>query len=280
MLTKAEIRELSERYKLGFKKSLGQNFLIDKNTRDKLVGLLGLGRNDVIIEIGPGLGAITERLAESGGYVYAVEKDKRLCELAERLLSGFPNLEIVCGDFLKFDISRLLLKGIKVVGALPYCITTPIIERIIGYRNLIDSAFIAVQKEVARRLAAKAKDDDYGSLSIFVQFYSDVSVLMGMKRTVFFPEPKVDSAFVRLRMLSGPRVKVKDEEVFFKAVRAAFSQRRKTILCSLSHKNILSLGKDRIAALLESIGIDKKKRAEELTIEQFAAIADRVAQEK
>lgn len=274
MLTKTEIKDLSKRHDFYLKKRLGQNFLIDRNLRDKIIRLSDLNKNEPILEIGSGLGALTEKLAEKCGYVYALEKDKKLYNLSKELLGGYKNLEIICGDFLKFDISRLLFKKIKVVGALPYYITTPVIQRLLDFRKRIETIFIIVQKEVGRRLVARAGEDDYSALSLFVQFYSDVKMLMNIKKDAFFPKPDVDSALVRLKILPQPKVMVKDEDMLFKVIRSSFNQRRKTLLSALSHKSQLGIDKTRMAQLLSDLGIDSKKRAESLRLDQFAKIAN------
>ncbi len=273
-MTKRQIRDLLKRDDIYPKKRLGQNFLIDRNTRDKVIRLMELEKDDVILEIGPGLGALTEELAKRCGYVYAVEKDRRIYSLTKGLLSEYKNLEISYSDFLEFDIKKLPFKGIKIAGTLPYYITTPIIEHIFDYRDRIDAAFIVIQKEVARRLAARAGDRDYSSLSLFAQLYSDVTLLADIKKDVFFPRPEVDSTMVKLKVLPRPPVTVKDEILLSKIIRKAFNQRRKTILSALSQKGILGLSKEEIASLLDNLGIDKKSRAETLTLEEFGRITD------
>lgn len=276
MLTLSEVRGLAKRHNFYLKKSLGQNLLIDRNVRDKIINLIGLKRSDILLEIGPGLGALTERLAEECGYLYAVEKDKRLYELAKRLLAGYSNLSLIYGDFLKFDIKRLMFRGIKVVGALPYYITTPIIEHLLDSRERIDSAYLIVQREVGRRLASGSGERDYGRLSLFVQFYSDVEMLADIKKGSFFPVPEVDSALVRLKVLAKPRIAVKDEEMLFDVIRASFGKRRKTILAALSHKGVLGIDREELAGILDRLNIEKNRRAEALSLEQFARISDAV----
>lgn len=275
MLTKTQIKELAKKHGFYLKKSLGQNFLIDRNIRDKIMRLSGLGGDDIVLEIGPGLGALTEPLAGRCRRVYAVEKDKKIYSLSKEILSGYKNLDIIHGDFLKFDISALG-GGISAVGALPYYITSPIIQHLFSHKKSLKEILIIVQKEVARRLTAKENSRDYSSLSLFVQFYSGIDTLMDIKRTAFFPVPDVDSALLRLGILPRPKAEVKDEGTLFKVIRASFGQRRKTILSSLSHKEILGLKKDEIAHILKSLGIDDKIRAEVLSLEEFANIADAI----
>lgn len=276
MLTKTQIKELAKRHDFYLKKGLGQNFLIDKNVRDKIIKLIDLKKDDAVLEIGPGLGALTEELAERCGHVYAVEKDKKIYGLSKELLSKYKNLELISCDFLKFDIGSLPFKSMKVVGALPYYITTPIIERLLDFRKRIDTISIIVQKEVARRLAAGEGEDDYSSLSLFVQFYSEVELLMDIKRGCFFPTPDVDSTLVRLKILPRPAIEVKDREMLFKVIRQAFNQRRKTMLSVLSQKAALGLDKKEMAGLLDNVGIDPKMRAESLGLSHFAKISDAI----
>lgn len=276
MLTKTQISELSKTHDFYLKKRLGQNFLIDRNVRDKVIRKIGLEKNDAVLEIGPGLGALTEALAERCGYVVSVEKDKKIYGLSREILSKYKNLKIIHGDFLKYDIASLRFKKIKIVGALPYYITSPIIQRIIHFRDRIPSVFIIVQKEVAHRIAATSRDDNYGSFSLFVQYYSDIEILMDINRNSFFPKPDVDSTLIKLKILSSPHIVVKDEEILFKVIRGAFGQRRKTLLSALSHKRLLGLEKDEISRVLEALGIEIKIRAELLTLAQFAQIADAI----
>jgi len=275
MLTKTQIKELAKERGFYLKKSLGQNFLIDRNIRDKIIRLSGLGGSDVVLEIGPGLGALTEELAARCQRVYAVEKDKKIYSLSKEMLSGYKNLDIIHGDFLKFDLSTLG-SGISAVGALPYYITSPIIQHLIVHRKILKDIFIIVQKEVARRLIAKENNRDYSSLSLFVQFYCGIYNLTEIKRSAFFPAPDVDSTFLRLNILPEPKVWVKDEETLFKVIRASFGQRRKTLLASLSHKEALGLKKAQVAHILKDLGIDDKVRPEALPLERFAAIADAI----
>lgn len=274
MLTKREIKNLSKKEGFYLKKSLGQNFLVDKNTRDKIIRLLELKSDDVVLEIGPGLGALTEGLAERVKCVYAVEKDEKIYNLSKEILAKHKNIVFQHCDFLKFNINSMLFDKIKIVGALPYYITTPIIERIFHYKERIDSAYIIIQKEVARRITAKPGTKDYSSLSLFTRFNSDARLLADIKKDSFFPVPKVDSTLIKLDILATPHIPLKDEETLFKVIRQAFNQRRKTILSSLSHKKALGLDKKDMETLLQNINIDKSCRAETLALEEFARIAD------
>ncbi|MFH1753665.1 MAG: 16S rRNA (adenine(1518)-N(6)/adenine(1519)-N(6))-dimethyltransferase RsmA [Candidatus Omnitrophota bacterium] len=278
MLTKTQIVALSKEHDFYLRKSLGQNFLIDRNLRDKIVRLLELKREEAVLEIGPGLGALTEPLAESSGRVWAVEKDRKLYGLVSSLLSRYENLTVAQGDILDFDIGALPGGKIKVVGALPFYITTPILEKLFENRQRIEEIYIIIQKEVALRLAAGPGEDDYSSLSLFAQFYCDIKKLLDIRRKAFFPEPKVDSALLRLRVLSRPSVTVRDEAALFRTIRRAFSQRRKTILSSLSGKGAMGVSKDRMRGMLEVLGVDPKSRAETLALGDFARISEAIAE--
>jgi 16S rRNA (adenine1518-N6/adenine1519-N6)-dimethyltransferase len=276
MLTKKEIVELSKERGFYLKRSLGQNFFIDKNLRDKLMELASMGKDDTVLEIGPGLGAFTEALADNCRRVYAVEKDRKLCALAGELLAGKKNLEMIHRDFLEYDLGLIPETGIKVFGALPFYITTPIIQRLFEARRRIDSIYIIVQKEVAARFTARPGGDDYSSLSLFVRFFACPEVIRAIKKDAFFPIPKVDAVFVKLDVLKERPVKVNDEETLFKVIRQAFMQRRKKLSSSLSHKEALGLNKGQMTELLESLSIDPARRAETLSLEEYAGIADGV----
>lgn len=274
MLTKTEIVELSKTRGFYLRKKFGQNFLIDKNLRDKIVRLIDLKPDDTVLEIGSGLGALTEGLATACRHVYAVERDKKLCEVSREILSDSKNVDIAHADILEFDIDSLPPGEMKLVGALPFYITTPIIERIIKKRDRFTSAFIVTQREVAGRLAAAPNTEDYSSLSLYIQFYAKVETLLEMRREAFFPVPKVDATLIKLDMRDVGAVQVKDEETLFRVIRQAFGQRRKTILSSLSHKDGLGLTKGDLKGVLEGLGVDTKARAETLDLETFARISD------
>ena len=276
MLTKRQITDLSKRHSFFLKKSLGQSFLIDKNVRDKVINLFELKKDDTVLEIGSGLGALTEELAKGCRYIYAVEKDKKIYNLSKEHLSSYGNLEIIHCDFLKFDIDSLPAGKIKVIGALPYYITSPIIQRLIAFRKKVDTIFVMVQKEVAGRMIAMPGRGEYSAFTLFIRFYADVKVMTNIKKGSFFPEPKVDSCLVRFKILREPPVSVKDEEMLFKVIRTAFSQRRKTLLTTLSQKSRLGLSKDDLARLFGTLNIDVKVRPESLGLEQFAEIADAI----
>ncbi|MDO8525468.1 MAG: 16S rRNA (adenine(1518)-N(6)/adenine(1519)-N(6))-dimethyltransferase RsmA [Candidatus Omnitrophota bacterium] len=276
MLTIKELKETFTRYDFAPLKRLGENYLIDANIKNKIIAAADISKDDTILEIGPGLGALTADLAGTGARVIAVEKDRKACEALRRILGdNFPNLEITNGDILQFDLSRVARgKNVKVVGNLPYYITTPIIEYILRNKGLISEAIIMVQKEVASRLLAGAGSRDYGSLSCFLQYHTRPEHIYAVKRTCFYPEPDVDSSIVKLIIPENPSVSVKNEDLFFKIVRGAFNQRRKTIINSLSREAVLNIAKADLTAILNTAGIDPAARPETLSLADFAKIAN------
>jgi 16S rRNA (adenine1518-N6/adenine1519-N6)-dimethyltransferase len=278
MLTKNELREILDRYGLRPLKRLGQNFLIDANIKDKVVAAAGLSGRDLVLEIGPGLGALTADLARSAERVFAVEKDRKAVAVLRELIGPyFPNLKLIEGDILKFDIAKLGPGRIKVVGNLPYYITTPIIERLVGESGRVSSAVIMVQREVAGRILARPGSKDYGSLSLFIRYHTRPSYLFTIKRTSFYPEPEVDSSLIRLEFLERPSVPVRDEALFFRVVRGSFNQRRKTILNSLSREAALGIPKEELSRILAQAGVAPSARPETLGLHQFARITDVVS---
>lgn len=255
------------------KKSLGQNFLRDGNARRRMIAACAFSSGDVVLEIGPGQGALTPLIAEHARKVYAVELDRRLAALLTASFADSPVVSILPGDILEFDISSLpetRSQKIKVFGNIPYYITSPIIEHLVLSRGFISEIFLTVQKEFARRICAAPGGKDYGSFSCFVQYYFDPKVLFDIKKNSFYPVPKVDSSFIRLRVREHPAVPVRDEERLFRVIRAAFQQRRKTIRNSL--KDILTDAEMEEAC---SRGrIDPGARPERLSLRDFACLAD------
>lgn len=253
------------------KKKLGQNFLTDKNILRKLVASYGLSGSERVLEIGAGYGELTRLIAPHVRDLYALEIDRGLAGILKDNTSGQRNIKVINRDILKFD-PRVYFKGtkgkIKVIGNIPYYITTPIIETIIGCRDKISSAFITVQKEFAERITAAKGGKEYGSFSCFVQYYTEPKVLFAIKKNSFFPPPKVDSCLLRLKMREAPAVKVKDEKVFFKIIRAAFNQRRKTLRRSL--RGILPAQK--LNAFLSASPAGPDARPEELSLSDFARL--------
>ncbi|MDD4900081.1 MAG: 16S rRNA (adenine(1518)-N(6)/adenine(1519)-N(6))-dimethyltransferase RsmA [Candidatus Omnitrophica bacterium] len=246
------------------KKSLGQNFLIDRNIRKKIVSACDFSPEDVILEIGPGRGELTAEIAQQVKKVFAVEIDHHLCAQLKGRFCDEKKIEIIHADILKFDLNKLKPqnKKIKIVGNIPYYISTPIIEYIIERRGRIASAYLTVQKEFAGRIVSGPGSKEFGALSCFVQYYLKPEIVFDIKKGSFFPVPKVASSFLKLEVRSAPAVKVEDEEYFFKIIRSAFNQRRKILRNSLA--KILSE---------EKLGSLKLKRPEELSLEDFSGLA-------
>lgn len=280
----AAVRSLMQRHGLSCRKSLGQNFLIDANIINKIIAAAELTPSDLVVEIGPGLGALTARAAGSAGKVLAVEVDRGLLKVLAETLEGAGDLAVIHGDALEIDFDRLAHeqtagafgrggKSYKLLANLPYYITSPLLLHLLLKRFNISLLVVMIQLEVAARLAAAPGSKDYGSLSVVVQYYTEPKFLFRVPRTVFYPPPGVDSAVVRLATRPRPAVAVRDEAVFFKVVRASFGKRRKTLLNSLAGSG---LGPDRETwqEVLEKAGIDPGRRGETLSLEEFAALAD------
>lgn len=255
------------------KKSLGQNFLSDKNIQAKIIKACAFSPQDVVLEVGSGTGQLTRLIAEKVSQVYALEIDKALCKELQTNLKDYKNVEIICEDILKFDISRYFLSHpgkIKVFGNIPYYITSPIIERFFRSRDKIETVFITVQKEFAQRILANAGSKDYGAFSCFIEYFSEPKKIFYIKKNSFYPAPKVDSCFLRLSIRNTPPVSLKDEALFFKIIRSAFNQRRKTIKNSL--KGIVP--QDIIDGFLKGQELSRNIRAEELSLKEFAHLAN------
>ncbi|OGX43115.1 MAG: hypothetical protein A3F87_04550 [Omnitrophica WOR_2 bacterium RIFCSPLOWO2_12_FULL_51_24] len=277
MIAEAELKSALKRYNISPKKYLGQNFLVDEVVVDRMIRACRFTKNDWVMEIGAGLGVLTRRLARGVKNVLAVEKDRNVCVALRDMVKGYDNVNIICDDFLELDIEKTLIEvpeKIKVIGNLPYYITSPIIEKLITSRLNFESMYITVQKEVAERICAGPGGKDYGSLSVFVQFYTKPRKLLDIGRDYFYPEPEVDSSFVELMVLQRPSVDVSDADKFFAVVRAGFGQRRKTLLNSLLSSEAITLDKNALAELLKKIDIDPGIRAERLSLEEFARIAN------
>jgi 16S rRNA (adenine1518-N6/adenine1519-N6)-dimethyltransferase len=279
--TPGRTKEILARYGFLFKKSLGQNFLIDTNILRKIVDAAGISGDTGAIEIGPGIGALTEQLARRAKKVVAFEIDSRLLPILADTLSAYDNVRIIHQDVLKADLHAVIAEEFAevsdrmVVANLPYYVTTPIIRKLLTERLPIRGMVVMMQKEVADRLAAKPGTKDYGSLTIAVQYYTEAEVVMTVPRTVFMPQPNVDSAVIRLTKRSHPPVAVEDEEVFFQVVRASFAQRRKTLLNNLL--NNLPDGKEKkeqIERALDAVGIDPRRRGETLDMAEFASLSN------
>ncbi|OCS92209.1 16S rRNA (adenine(1518)-N(6)/adenine(1519)-N(6))-dimethyltransferase RsmA [Caryophanon latum] len=279
--TPVRTKAILDKYGFSFKKSLGQNFLIDPNVLRNIVSQAHLTENSGAIEVGPGIGALTEHLARGAKKVVSFEIDQRLLPVLEDTLSPYDNVTIVHSDILKADVEAVIaeqmphIDDIMVVANLPYYVTTPILMKLLNDRLPIRGFVVMMQKEVADRITAKPGTKAYGSLSIAIQYYCTAEVAMIVPKTVFMPQPNVDSAVIRLIKHNKPPVEVIDEDFLFVVTRASFVQRRKTIFNNLQAG--LQHGKakkDEILAALEAANIDPKRRGETLTIEEFGRLAD------
>lgn len=267
------------RYGFNFQKKFGQNFLIDENVVEKIVREAGVTKDDFVMEIGPGIGTMTQILCENAREVVAVEIDKKLIPiLTEDTLSYYDNVTVINEDILKLDIRKLAEekndgRPIKVVANLPYYITTPIIMGLFESHVPLDSITIMVQKEVADRMQCGPGTKDYGALSLAVQFYAKPKVVLNVPAGCFMPRPNVDSAVIRLERFKTPPVDVCDEHLMFKIIRASFNQRRKTMLNSVGNAGI-GISKEALSTALEKMGLPLTIRGEALTLEQFANLSN------
>lgn len=253
------------------KKRLGQNFLVDKNIRDKIIGNILLENDDICLEIGSGTGVLTELLAQKAAKVYAVEIDRGLFQMLKEKLTPYKNVVLIEGDILKVKLGKYLgRKRAKVIGNIPYYISTPILELLICLRRNIDTVYLTVQKELARRITASPGSKEYGSLSLFVQYYCEPEIIFDIKKTSFFPQPKVDSSFLRLRIKRRLLPKAEDEKLLFKVIRASFNQRRKILKNSLEK----TVEPEKISSFLSHSGLNSNIRPEELSLEKFVNLAN------
>ena len=268
------------RYGFSFQKKFGQNFLIDENVVEKIVRDAGVTKDDFVLEIGPGIGTMTQILCENAREVVAVEIDDKLIPiLTEDTLSWYDNVTVIHEDILKLDIVKLANernggKPIKVVANLPYYITTPIIMGLFESHVPLDSITIMVQKEVADRMQVGPGTKDYGALSLAVQYYAKPQILLNVPASCFMPRPNVDSAVIQLTRYEKPPVEVADEHLMFRLIRASFNQRRKTMTNSVGNSPELSVSKEQMAAALEKCGLSATVRGEALTLAQFAELAN------
>lgn len=267
--------EVLKKYDLRLTKTLGQNFLTDINVIRKIVEAGDIGSQDLVVEIGPGIGSMTAELATKAGKVVAVEIDKHLIPALQETLSGFSNVTLVHADIMKTDIKSLVKdwKGpLKVISNLPYYITTPIVMMLLEGEIPWDTLVFMVQKEVALRMAGTPGTKDYSALSIAVRYYSDPKLAFMVSKNCFIPKPDVDSAVVRLKKRNLPFMENVNKDFFFQVVRASFGQRRKTLLNALGLQPWLMGGKERLRTVLEKLGIKENVRAEELSLESFASL--------
>ncbi|MEE1225201.1 MAG: 16S rRNA (adenine(1518)-N(6)/adenine(1519)-N(6))-dimethyltransferase RsmA [Clostridia bacterium] len=269
------IKKIRAKFDFNFKKGLGQNFLTSGDVIDKIT--YAADPCDGVLEIGPGFGVLTQSLAENSPKVVSVEIDERLNEVLEFTLADYDNVKIINSDVLKIDLKELIKnefgdKKISVAANLPYYITTPIITKLIEEKLNIKNIVVMVQKEVALRMQAKPGTKDYGAITLLCLYYTQPSIVTNVPASLFVPPPKVDSAVLKLDMLEEPRVKVLDEKMFFRVVKAAFSQRRKTLLNCLS--SAFPIPKEQLSKLMEDTGILPTRRGETLDIEEFAKLSD------
>ena len=279
--TPVRTKDILKKYGFSFKKSLGQNFLIDTNILKKIVSFANLTEDSGAIEIGPGIGALTEQLARTSKKVVAFEIDQRLLPILNDTLSPYPNVKIIHNDVLEADVAEVMreefndMDDIMVVANLPYYVTTPIIMKLLEEHLPIRGIVCMLQKEVADRISARPGTKDYGSLSIAVQYYTEAETVMIVPKTVFVPQPNVDSAVIRLTRREHPAVAVTDETFFFQVTRASFAQRRKTLLNNLTSQ--LPEGKQKKEDILQALsasGIDPARRGETLSLEEFGRLSE------
>ncbi len=268
-----------QKYDFQFKKQFGQNFLVDLHVLGKILRAAEIGSEDVCLEIGPGIGSLTQLMGEAAKRVISVEIDNRLIPLLEENLAAYDNIEIVNSDFMELDLpsffeEKAIDRPVKVVANLPYYITTPIIMGLFESGVPLDSITVMVQEEVAKRMQAKPGTKDYGALSLAVQYYAEPTIAAYVPQNCFIPRPGVGSAVIHLKRRQSLPVETKDEKLMFKLIRAAFGQRRKTLVNSVSGSPELTVSKDQILAALAKAGISEKIRGEALSLADFAKLAD------
>ena len=275
--------EVLQKYNFTFQKKFGQNFLIDPHVLDKIIAAAEITKDDFVLEIGPGIGTLTQYLAEAAREVVAVEIDSSLIPILEDTLSFYDNVSVINEDVLKVDLKKLAEernggKPIKVVANLPYYITTPIIMGLFESHVPLKSLTVMVQKEVALRMQAGPGTKDYGALSLAVQYYADPYLAANVPPNCFMPRPNVGSAVIRLTRFEETPVKVTDEALLFRLIRASFNQRRKTLQNGLVNSPELHFSKEQVAAAIETLGVSPSVRGEALTLEQFAALCNALSE--
>ena len=274
-----------QKYNFNFQKKFGQNFLIDTHVLDKIIASAEVGKDDCVLEIGPGIGTMTQYLAENAREVVAVEIDRALIPILGDTLSEYDNVTVINDDILKVDINKIVEEKnngqpIKVVANLPYYITTPIIMGLFESHVPLKSITIMVQKEVADRMQVGPGTKDYGALSLAVQYYAKPEIVANVPPNCFMPRPNVGSAVIRLTRYDKPPVDVKDEKYMFSIIRASFNQRRKTLINGLLNSGNLGVTKEDILEVLEEMGLSVTIRGEALTLEQFAEFSNRLSEKK
>ena len=273
--------EVLQKYNFSFQKKFGQNLLIDTHVLDKIIQSANITKDDMVLEIGPGIGTMTQYLAQAAGKVIAVEIDKNLIPILEDTLSGYDNVRVINEDVLKLDLKKLADeenngKPVKVVANLPYYITTPIIMGLFENEVPVESITVMVQKEVADRMQTGPGNKDYGALSLAVQYYADPYIVANVPPNCFMPRPKVGSAVIRLTRHAEPPVEVEDEKLMFDIIRASFNQRRKTLAIGLKNAGIWDLPKEVIAEAIETLGKGASVRGEALSLEEFARLSNEI----
>ena len=278
------IADIRERYNFQLSRSLGQNFITDRSIIERIVEGAGVGENDLVIEIGPGIGVLTAEAAEAAARVIAVDIDSKLIPILSETLAEYDNIKVINQDILKTDVNKIIEEekaagnftgAVRIIGNLPYYITTPIIMGLLESGVKADSITVMMQKEVADRIKASPGSKTYGAISAAVQYYCIVEQIASVPKEVFVPRPKVDSAVLNLHIRKEKPVELTDEKMFFACIRSGFGQRRKTLLNSLT--GTAGLSKEDIRNILSTAGIDPVRRAETLNMEEFAAIANEAA---
>lgn len=277
----SELKNLIEAHGFSFSKSLGQNFLIDENVLSKILDAATLGEKTGVIEIGPGAGTLTRELCKNSEKVVAIELDKALLPVLSKSLAEFDNVTVINEDILKVDlneVTKTYFSGldVSVVANLPYYITTPIIMKIFEEHIPVKAMTVMVQKEVAVRMAAKPGTKDYGALSVAVQYYSNPEIICSALPHCFMPQPKVASVVVHLDIPDNPKIEVADEKLFFKLVKSAFGQRRKTLVNAIANSPYLKIEKSDIIRIVSEMGLDENIRGERLSLEQFGVLSDKI----
>lgn len=275
----SQIKSIMKKHNVRFSKSLGQNFIINDYIIDEIIRRGDITEKDSILEIGPGIGVLTQALADTAHQVVAVELDNKLIPILNETLDEYDNVEIIHNDILKIDINKIIEEKMerptKVVANLPYYITTPIIMKLVEEPSDIKEIIVMVQKEVAERMVSDPGSKDYGSLSVAVQYYCDAMIILDVPRDNFMPAPNVDSAVIRLIIRDTPAVEVIDHDFFFKIIKGAFALRRKTLVNSLS-KSAIGIDKNLLKEILNDMNIDLRIRGEKLDINDFADLANRI----
>ncbi|RXT09132.1 16S rRNA (adenine(1518)-N(6)/adenine(1519)-N(6))-dimethyltransferase RsmA [Ammoniphilus sp. CFH 90114] len=282
--TPTRTKEILKKYGFSFKKSLGQNFLIDTNILHNIVKAAELDSSKAVLEIGPGIGALTEHLARAAGRVVAIELDQRLLPILADTLDPYPNAQVIHGDVLKVDLKRLFAEKfnefskVSVVANLPYYVTSPILMRLLEEELPLENIVVMMQKEVAERIAAKPGGKEYGALSIMAQYYAEPEIAMIVPHSVFIPQPNVDSAVLKLAVREKPPVEVADRRVLFQVIKASFAQRRKTIFNNLMGSMFDREQRELLLDILQRAEIEPSRRGETLSIAEFAKLCNLIVE--